>query len=278
MPKKSAKKSATSTPGSVPNPEAMDQFVKFALNELHNPPKASELFKIPEGLAPDWQIFFEKVTAYHERECAASRHHLISLEKRSWVLEDENISEFEMIGSAALIKDKGNDEFRKNNFSQAQLYYLSAISTFPTPDVLNNVAACALKLHEFDVAEKYATKALDMDLFTNPSSLAKARFRRASARLGLGNFSGALEDATIAHFMNPADVASTTDLLTRIRETMETVNTPPKLSRYLEQQPKPPAKIPFMEGVDFAKNNIQYSRIPDFIKKDLGTKTKAPVF
>lgn len=45
----------------------------------------------------------------------------------------------------------------------------------------------------YDKAEKFATEALDMHLFTSSLSAAKAHFRRSSARLRLANFLGALE-------------------------------------------------------------------------------------
>ena len=93
-------------PDGFPNPEAMKAFLDFVKNEIHNPPKVSELFKVPEGLSPDWQNIFDKVTAYYERECAADRHALISLEKRSWIMEDEGLSEIEMVMSSVKAKEK----------------------------------------------------------------------------------------------------------------------------------------------------------------------------
>lgn len=91
------------------NPQALEEFVQFMKNEIANPPKVVELFKIPEGLSPAWQEFFDKVLAYYERRCAANRHALISLEKRSWVMEDEKLSEFEMLMSATDMKEKASE-------------------------------------------------------------------------------------------------------------------------------------------------------------------------
>lgn len=154
------------------NPQALEEFVQFMKNEIANPPKVVELFKIPEGLSPAWQEFFDKVLAYYERRCAANRHALISLEKRSWVMEDEKLSEFEMLMSATDMKEKasefgwnfwersgwqpivwglylkGNEEFKKGDIARAEMLYSSSISTFPTPDAMNNMAACSLKLNK----------------------------------------------------------------------------------------------------------------------------------
>ena len=81
------------------NPK-LRQFLTLLKNEIRNPPKSSDLFKIPKGLMPDWQIFFEKVAAYHERRCAQNRSSLIILEKRAWLMEDNDLSEFEMLVTA----------------------------------------------------------------------------------------------------------------------------------------------------------------------------------
>jgi hypothetical protein len=157
------------------DPQALDEFMQFMKNEIANPPKVVELFKIPEGLSPAWQEFFDKVAAYYERQCAANRNALISLEKRSWIMEDEKLSEFEMLMSATDMKEKaskfvellrtfgltpncvvivnlkGNEEFKKGddiNIARAEMLYSSSISTFPTPDAMNNMAAVSLKLNK----------------------------------------------------------------------------------------------------------------------------------
>jgi hypothetical protein len=43
---------------------------------------------------------------------------------------------------------KGNAEWKKGETARAEMLYFSSLSTFPTPDALNNIAACALKLNQ----------------------------------------------------------------------------------------------------------------------------------
>lgn len=88
------------------DPEALNRFVDFMRNEVENPPKTADLFKIPADLPQGWQIFFDKVAAHYARQCAGNRNALISLEKRSWILEDEKLTEFEMFMSAFGMKEK----------------------------------------------------------------------------------------------------------------------------------------------------------------------------
>ena len=88
------------------NPEALNRFVDFMRNEVENPPKTADLFKVPTDLPQGWQIFFDKVAAHYARQCAGNRNALISLEKRSWILEDEKLTEFEMFMSAYGMKEK----------------------------------------------------------------------------------------------------------------------------------------------------------------------------
>jgi hypothetical protein len=83
-------------------------FVRFWKNEIANPPKVVELFKTPDGLSPAWQVFFDKVTAYHERQCAGKYHILMQLEKRSWIMESETLCEFEMLASAQNMKNRAS--------------------------------------------------------------------------------------------------------------------------------------------------------------------------
>ncbi|KAJ3515139.1 hypothetical protein NLJ89_g1949 [Agrocybe chaxingu] len=230
----------------------------------------------PDGVSSEWQAFFEKVAAYYERQCAGNRHALISLEKRSWIIEDGKLSEFEMLMSATAMKEKGNSEFKSGNINAAQLHYMSAISTFPTPDAMNNVAACALKLNEFQIAVDFTTKALDIELLTSPSSIAKVHFRRATAHLHLGKFVDALRDATKALSLNPGDT-SISVLQERILNTMKDVR-PEHLDAYLREQPKPPEKMSFTEGMNWAQTNVQYMRIPEVVLRDMGTKSNPPTY
>jgi hypothetical protein len=86
-----------------------DAFVRFWKNEIANPPKVVELFKTPDGLSPAWQVFFDKVTAYHERQCAGKYHILMQLEKRSWIMKSETLCEFEMLASAQNMKNRASE-------------------------------------------------------------------------------------------------------------------------------------------------------------------------
>ncbi|CAA7269526.1 unnamed protein product [Cyclocybe aegerita] len=240
-PDASPSQSSSTGSGGVPNKEAMDRFIKFMINAAENPPKTSELFKIPEGISPEWQAFFEKIAAHYERQCKDNRHALISLEKRSWILEDEKLSEFEMLTSATAMKE-------------TRYFHLS------DPDAMNNMAACALKLNQYQITVDFATRALDMDLFTSPSTIAKAHFRRATAHLHLGKFADVLQNVTKAVSLNPGD-ASITALQEYISNTMKAV-CPENLHAYLEMQPQPSKKMSFMEGMNWEQTNVQYVRIP----------------
>jgi hypothetical protein len=52
------------------------------------PLQVMKLFKIPDGLSPAWQTFFDRVAAYHKRQSATTKHALIVLENRSRVMRE----------------------------------------------------------------------------------------------------------------------------------------------------------------------------------------------
>lgn len=245
------------------SPEALSRFMDFMRNEVENPPKTTDLFKVPADLPKGWQIFFDKVAAHYARQCE-DRHALIYLEKRSWILEDEKLTEFEMFMSAIGMKEEGNAAFREGDVARALLFYMSANSTFPTPDVMNNVAACALRENRFQMAEDFASKALDMDLFTNVKNKAKAYFRRAQARMHLGNFEEALQDINIAADLHPdVSISSTRG---EIETLIETVKSPSQRKTYLDGQKSPPGMLSFTEGMQGIQDlGMQYVRVPDFV-------------
>ena len=85
--------------------QQLQAFLTMMQNEAANPPKVDELIKIPDDIPPGWQVFFEKIVAYHRRICG-SQHgpDLISLEKRSWIMEDKGLSELEMMLTALELK------------------------------------------------------------------------------------------------------------------------------------------------------------------------------
>ncbi|KJA16190.1 hypothetical protein HYPSUDRAFT_148111 [Hypholoma sublateritium FD-334 SS-4] len=258
-------------PAVLPESEhAMEEFAEFLRQEAINPPKVNELFKIPEGLSLAWQGVFDGVAGYYERQSTNNRLNLISLEKRSWIMEDENLSEFEMLSTATRMKEKGNEEFRKGNLVQAQVLYVSAVATFPTPDVMNNLAACCLRLNQYDKAEKFATEALDMHLFTNSLSAAKAYFRRSTARLHLADFSGALEDVKAAQELNPGE-QSIKDLLQNAMSLNEAVKTPTDVADYLRKHLNDTTyTMTFAEGLShIAKSGMGYIRLPLAVQEDM---------
>jgi len=260
------------------NPQALREFIQFMKNEAANRPKIANLFKIPEGLSPAWQAFFDKVSAYYERLCAADRQDLISLEKRSWIIEDEKLSEFEMLMSATDMKERGDEEFKKGDIVRAQMLYSSSISTFPTPDTMLNMAACCLKLNKFDVAEIFVTKSLDLDLFSNPLSISKAHFRRSVARIHLAKFDGAKEDAIAAQRFDPSDT-SVEGLLGRIQSLIDTIKTTEQVEHYLSEQPQPEPDISFEEVYERIQDlQISYTRIPPIFLEKMKTEIDPMVY
>jgi hypothetical protein len=66
--------------------QAQAAFVQAWTNAV--PLQVMKLFKIPDGLSPAWQAFFDKVAAYHKRQSATTKHALIVLENRSRVMRD----------------------------------------------------------------------------------------------------------------------------------------------------------------------------------------------
>lgn len=65
--------------------------------------------------------------------------------------------------------------------------------------VLLNLGACHLHLKDYRQAERCCTRALDID-----GNSIKGYYRRARARDGLGNATGALKDVERALALNPA--------------------------------------------------------------------------
>ncbi|KAF9473906.1 TPR-like protein [Pholiota conissans] len=178
-------------------------------------------------------------------------------------MEDEKLSEMEMLLTATDLKEKGNAEFKEGDITRAQIFYSSSISTFPTPDAMNNLAACALRQNRFDVAESFATKALDIDLFNKPQSIAKAHYRRALARLHLAKFKEAHEDVVLAKQLNPSD-ASISELSERIESVSATVKSQDDIANFLKEQPQADVKMSFTEAFNKIEElDIAYIRIPE---------------
>ncbi|KAF9473905.1 hypothetical protein BDN70DRAFT_348937 [Pholiota conissans] len=234
--------------------EAKAHFESSDVNEPVNSFTVAELFKIPDGLSPAWQQFFSKVAKFHEKQCATNPFERKLLVNRSQFMEATGRTEIEMVMHAIILKENGNLEFKKGDVAKAALRYHFAVITFATPDVLNNLAACHLKLHKYDKAEDLATRALEMDMFTNPASIAKAYYRRASARLHMAKFKEAKEDAIAAIRLHTALNSSTEELLVQIQSIHERVSSPDEIQSYLNEQPQCTTNI-FSEP---EKENIKY--------------------
>lgn len=87
----------------------LDRLVELAKQEAENPPKATDLFHIPDNLPSEWQLFFNRVMAFMARRCAnepQDRYGRIQVEKRSWLVEDNSLTEFDMLQTAMRLKEK----------------------------------------------------------------------------------------------------------------------------------------------------------------------------
>ncbi|KAF9533966.1 hypothetical protein CPB83DRAFT_831770 [Crepidotus variabilis] len=225
---------------SFPDPAGVTRCQQVVQAENSHPLDVSELFKIPEDVSPAWQAFFDKVAAYLSKQCAKSKDAIVQLKKRSSIMKEENLSEFEMLMCSADFTQSANMAFKAGNYFEALALYTEAVHAFPTPDAMNNAAACALKLKKFRSADNWATESLEIDLLC-PTKAAKAYHRRATARHYRGKFAAALEDiidANRALALNPGD-PSVESLIVKIQETVETVKTSKDLAKYRAKQPKP---------------------------------------
>jgi DnaJ family protein C protein 7 len=84
--------------------------------------------------------------------------------------------------AALALKEQGNVEFKKHNFTEARNFYTSAIEIDPAePSLYTNRASCNLQLSNFQEALRDCNRALE----TSPN-FAKAFFRAGQALLGLG--------------------------------------------------------------------------------------------
>ncbi|KAH9896002.1 hypothetical protein C8Q73DRAFT_690462 [Cubamyces lactineus] len=105
-------------------------------------------------------------------------------------------------------KEEGNALFRQGKWAEAaELYQEAAVIAGPQPVYLSNLAAAALKLERWDVAESAATRAL----FDHPSHV-KARFRRAIARKEMRRFTAAETDLQYILERDPSNTAAHTEV------------------------------------------------------------------
>ncbi|PBL03370.1 hypothetical protein ARMGADRAFT_13407 [Armillaria gallica] len=241
---------------SVPNPANMEAFLNFFKSDMiDNPPAPRDYLRIPPNLTPEWEIFFEKLAVFCENSCGSvngipnNTHERVAWEKRQWIMEDENLNEFDMWLTATNTKEKGNEALRNGESEKAFGLYMLSVRTFPCPDAMNNLAACALKENKFSVVEQHTTNALTIGYLTNPVKRAKALYRRAKAHFHLGKFKEGLKDINLALELQPGETAilALKDELTQLSDTVASAAS---LKRYLDQQPQPPAKISWSQTLN----------------------------
>ncbi|KAG0236076.1 cytochrome c oxidase subunit 1 [Actinomortierella wolfii] len=128
--------------------------------------------------------------------------------------DEENIEDEELLREASEYKTQGNQQFGLGNFEEAIKYYELALNTCPKPVVednieytpqslvwrlaqeravyLSNIAACHIKLKQYDLAIESCTEALEYD-----PTFIKALRRRADSQEQKGTYlslSSAKED------------------------------------------------------------------------------------
>lgn len=139
--------------------------------------------------------------------------------------EDPEMSGEKILEVASKIKDYGNAAFKSGNLDLGIEKYQKAIRYLTehpvkeendTDELWNslqqlrftchsNAALLQNKQKQYRDAEESATKALNLEL--GGKDEAKARYRRATARLALKDDEGALEDLKIAEKLVPEDAA-----------------------------------------------------------------------
>ena len=88
------------------------------------------------------------------------------------------------------LKDKGNEAFKKKDYSEALDIYMQALSLDSgNPALHSNIAAACLSLHQYEEAVKHATIALSKD-----PGYVKALYRRATAFESMNKFTDAMAD------------------------------------------------------------------------------------
>lgn len=103
------------------------------------------------------------------------------------------------------MKGRGNQLFASDNYTAAIQHYEDAILLLDKSDhpvaatnemskVYANMAECHLRLENYTAADKAATMALSCD-----GRNVKASFRRARARMELGDLRGAINDITASN-------------------------------------------------------------------------------
>ncbi|KAF9467604.1 hypothetical protein BDZ94DRAFT_969036 [Collybia nuda] len=243
--------------------DKMKVILEFLKEDMKNPTPATNYFSIPPNLPSNWQNFFDRVLQHCLDVCASPNPYAperIKWEKRQWMMEDNKLDEFDMLLNATNMKEKGNEVFRNGDVAKAIMTYSSSILLFPCPDTMNNLAACALKQHRYELAEQSTTRALHMDLITNPINKAKALYRRSQARRSLGKFNEALDDIEAASALHPTDITIRSNMK-EIKALSQSITSPDSLKAYVASQPKSPPAIPFMEAMKIMSGETLIKRL-----------------
>lgn len=107
------------------------------------------------------------------------------------------------LASAVKLRESGNEKFRAGDFQAAKYLYTESLAAEETVESLTNRALVLIKLEKFDEAIIDCTRALFLDRNGN----VKAYARRGTAKSGLGDHQGALEDFREAELLEPANKA-----------------------------------------------------------------------
>ncbi|KAK0469553.1 uncharacterized protein EV420DRAFT_1472761 [Desarmillaria tabescens] len=274
---------------SVPDPTNMAAFLDFFKSDMmDNPPAPRSFLRIPQELTPEWKIFFEKLAVFCENSCGSvndipyNTYERIAWEKRQWIMEDENLDEFDMWLTATLTRKRrrvqlpfhrqGNEALRNGESEKAFGLYMISVRIFPCPDAMNNLAACALKenskfrstSNRFSIAEQHTT----IGYLTTPVGRAKAHYAEQRHvviwEISEKGLKQPYSDVNLALELQPNDTAilALKDELTRLSDIVVSAAS---LQSYLDQQPHPPAKISWSEGLDkrgYLLEGCQYDKLP----------------
>ncbi|KAJ7600589.1 hypothetical protein C8J56DRAFT_1156925 [Mycena floridula] len=207
---------------------------------------SSQFLIIPKKITPQWANFFSKLGRYTSFVCGDAPGMTWDKERRNWsarlsAMKDEGLNEFDMLFHASKMREKGNILFRNGELEKSLFTYIAAATVFPSPDILNNVAAAALATNRWSLAEVHASKALCTELMTDPSNKAKAYRRLAQAHQKQGKFDDAIANIRSALELTPNDPALKTyhDQLLRL---VISLKTPAERQAYIDSQPVCPPK------------------------------------
>ena len=102
---------------------------------------------------------------------------------------------------ADILKDEGNELFKKGKFADAVLKYNDAIDADPEkPAFYTNRAFCHLKMENHGLCIADSTTAIELD-----KTFIKAYYRRGSSYMGLGKYKDAMKDFKVARQLKPSD-------------------------------------------------------------------------